>query len=723
MKKSVLIVFIFIILLFLFTFQRMNGFFVYNQDNNISIPESFVQDISVKDVKLYDENNNGMIDKIELENKFDNIKINSYNKKRVIISLKDKQLVKELNKNEIEKLLENPEVLSITQDSKYDLNLQDTVPLIGASNLHLKNINSSGETICILDSGIYSEHTAFTNKILNEYCYSDDDYSGNGFGYCYGNNEEYADASDDLGHGTLVAGIVNGIAKDSKLVVVKICSYNGQCYYSDLIKGINYCIDNKEKYNISVITLSLGTSYVYNDLESCNLDNIEITNVINKAYTNNIFVDISSGNSRSINGISAPACLENVTAVGATDKYDNIASYSNIGDLIDVSAPGSNVNTTSCIGPWMFCNPNGYTSSYSGTSFASPHVAGAAALLIQYAKEKYNFSLSPNQIKNILKDTGKQIDHFGKNYSRISLIDATNYLDSYFNESLDVWTDLDHREFYYFKTYLENITFYANFSEKLAILKNESCVLNFDNNSYNMSFNDVKNIYEYSKFINNFSYYNYSVDCYSDNVNLSKDANITNFSFYLNHSLKIVIKDLNNEPLSGNLLIYEYNPTDYLYNETINNEITLNLTEFLVLDNNFVNKTPHKIIVYKDNISEERELLLNDSLESLFVLNISSVVIPSTPTPSGSSGGSGGGGGSSGGSTKKENKVVEKPKTEEKKVIEPIKEENTRFLELQQEPAISKEEVKTDTNWFITGLYLILITLIILAVKLRKHKK
>ncbi|MDD5650716.1 MAG: S8 family serine peptidase [Candidatus Nanoarchaeia archaeon] len=326
MKKRVIIAFI--LLLSLFTFQRLNGFFVYDSGKNISIPDTFVQDIQINNAKFYDENNNGLIDKIQLENKFDKLKINDYDKKRVIITFKNKQLVKELTKNEIEELLKNPEVLSISEDSKYNLTLQDTIPLIGATNLHLNNLTGINETVCILDSGIYSEHPVFTNKIINEYCYSDDDYSDNNKGYCFNNTEEYPDANDDLGHGTIVAGIVSDVAPETKLVIVKICNLYGGCLYSDLIKGINYCINNKDKYNISVITLSLGTGYVYNDPNSCNLDNIDITNSINNAYSNNIFVDASSGNSHSNDGISAPACLENITAVGATDKQDRIASYS-----------------------------------------------------------------------------------------------------------------------------------------------------------------------------------------------------------------------------------------------------------------------------------------------------------------------------------------------------------------------------------------------------------
>jgi len=692
-KRAILII---ILLLIVFSFQKFTGFMVYSPDKNVTIPETFIQNLDVKNAKFYDENNNGLVDKVQLANKFDNIKIKSDNKERVILSFKDKTSnILELSQNDIEKLLKNPNINQISLDYKFNLSLQDSVPLIKANyvhNIQLTNNITGSNSVCIIDSGIYSEHPAFIGKILNEHCYVDNDFLGDKIGYCYNNTEEYSDANDDIGHGTLIAGIVGGtnvikgVAPDVKFVVVKVCNYFGQCYYSDLIKGINYCVSNKDKYNISVITLSLGTGYVYSDQESCKLDNVEITNALENAFNSGIFVDVSSGNSHSSSGISAPACLPSVTSVGATDKSDNIAYYSNIGNILDLLAPGSNINTTSCVSGGSLCNPSGFTNAYSGTSFASPHVAGAAVLLMQYAKEKYNIILTPNEIKDILKFSGKKIN----NYSRIDVLNAVNYLDVYFNDSLDSWIDLNkNKGFYYFKTYLENITFYANFTS----LKNSSCILNFENNSYNMNFNINKSIFEFSYNINEFKDYNYSVNC--NDLNYSGIINKNDFNFYLNHSFKIFVKNLEDKSLSEvNLVIIDSNES-ILYNKTASDLEILNITEFLVLNGDFLNKTPHKIIVSYNNIYEERNLTINQSFldetsDNLFLFNVS-IETPVVSTPS-SSGGSGGGGGGSSitKETKVPEKVIENAKTEARAILE----NGRKALEAQKIKTI--EEAKKD---------------------------
>src|SRR3989344_4389119 len=106
MQKRVIL--IIILLLIVFSFQKFTGYMVYSPDKNVTIPETFIQNLDVKNAKFYDENNNGLVDKVQLANKFDNIKIKSDNKERVILSFKDKTSnILELSQNDIEKLLKN----------------------------------------------------------------------------------------------------------------------------------------------------------------------------------------------------------------------------------------------------------------------------------------------------------------------------------------------------------------------------------------------------------------------------------------------------------------------------------------------------------------------------------------------------------------------------------------------------------------------------------------
>ncbi|MBU0929831.1 MAG: S8 family serine peptidase, partial [Nanoarchaeota archaeon] len=256
-KRVGKLVLVMIILFFGFlSFQRYTGFVAYS--DNITIPETFIQNLDVENVKLYDTNNNGLVDVIE-PGKLAKVKIKDTEKQRIIISFNDGSIsVMELTEDDINELLKNTNIKSLSLDYKFNLTLQDTIPLINASLVYsivITNNITGSDSVCILDSGIYSRHAAFKDRIIAKKCYADDDYIGNNNGYCANNTEESDSAEDDLGHGTLVAGIVGasdgitGVAPSSKLVIVKVCNYMGQCQYSDLIKGINYCINNKNNYN------------------------------------------------------------------------------------------------------------------------------------------------------------------------------------------------------------------------------------------------------------------------------------------------------------------------------------------------------------------------------------------------------------------------------------------------------------------------------------------
>ncbi|MDD5650717.1 MAG: hypothetical protein PHF86_09955 [Candidatus Nanoarchaeia archaeon] len=231
-----------------------------------------------------------------------------------------------------------------------------------------------------------------------------------------------------------------------------------------------------------------------------------------------------------------------------------------------------------------------------------------------------------------------------------------------------------------------------------------------------MTFNN--NLYEYNKFVINTNYF---INCSYNNINLSKNGSISN-NFYLNHSLNVIVKNYENESLSNiNLIIYEFN-NSYLTNITFNGNLQINLTEFLVLNSNNLNKTPHKLIITKGDLSEEKEISLNTDIEETFMINISEpIIVPVISIPSSSSSSGSGGGGSSKTVIKQETKTTEEPKIVEKEVI---KEENTRFLELKQESIqnIQDNSVKKDISllYFIPIIFLFIILLKIFKRKVYK---
>ncbi len=299
--------------------------------------------------------------------------------------------------------------------------LVDSVPQIEADKVwklhgYGHNITGFNISVCVLDTGV--------------------DYTHPDLGGCFGNGTNYSckvvagydfvngdsDPMDDEGHGTHVAGIIaangtlKGVAPDAKIVAVKVLDNTGSGFISDIIDGINWCVENAEKYNIKVISMSLG-SYSTNSTY-CDSYYPPLTEAIDNAVGKNISVVIATGNSYSYDGVSFPACVYNATRVTSVDKTDYFASYANRGGVFDIilAAPGNNINSTYIGGTYRV---------ESGTSMATPHVSGTIALIRQVEK-----NLTPKEIERILNNTGIPLydSQSNRTYSRIDAYSAILYV-------------------------------------------------------------------------------------------------------------------------------------------------------------------------------------------------------------------------------------------------------------------------------------------------------
>lgn len=206
--------------------------------------------------------------------------------------------------------------------------------------------------------------------------------------------------ADDNGHGTHVAGIIaaigiagkiTGTAPAVKLYAVKALDKNGSGFVSDIIEGINWCINNR----MHVINMSFGIL----GSQSSNT----LHNTIKRAAKQGIVIVASAGNSGSSSGkIDEPASFTETIAVAASTRLNKIASFSSRGRGIGLSAPGVNILST-----WL----NGKYIKLSGTSMAAPHVSGGAALLLAGKP-----GLSPNAVKTRLRNRALKL----KNYSSLA---------------------------------------------------------------------------------------------------------------------------------------------------------------------------------------------------------------------------------------------------------------------------------------------------------------
>ncbi|MFJ6956492.1 S8 family peptidase, partial [Micromonospora aurantiaca (nom. illeg.)] len=223
----------------------------------------------------------------------------------------------------------------------------------------------------IIDTGIRTTHSDFGGRAT------------------WGTNTVDTNNTDCNGHGTHVAGTVGGtkygVAKSVRLVAVKVLNCSGSGTTAGVISGVNWVTSNAVKPAVANMSLGGGASTT--------LDNA-VANSINSGIT----YALAAGNSSANACNSSPARVASAITVGATTSTDARASYSNYGSCVDIFAPGSSITSA-----WRTSDTA--TNSISGTSMASPHVAGAAALVLSA-----NTSYTPAQVASYLTSnatTGK----------------------------------------------------------------------------------------------------------------------------------------------------------------------------------------------------------------------------------------------------------------------------------------------------------------------------
>ena len=213
----------------------------------------------------------------------------------------------------------------------------------------------AGIAVAVLDTGVDLDHEDLANVVDG----ANFDKPGN-------------PADDDNGHGTHVAGTIAaadnnlgyvGVAPNATIVAVKVLNRRGSGSYSSVIGGIDWVAANAGAHGIKVANMSL-TGYGYS---------ASMYNAIAAATAAGVTFVVAAGNDDSNAANYSPAGFSNVITVSALNPNDTFAYYSNWGAVVDVIAPGTNVESL-----WK---NNGYK-TISGTSMATPHVAGAAALFL-----------------------------------------------------------------------------------------------------------------------------------------------------------------------------------------------------------------------------------------------------------------------------------------------------------------------------------------------------
>lgn len=244
---------------------------------------------------------------------------------------------------------------------------QETLNAIKESGKELSEI-----TVGVVDTGVDHTHPELVDRVVET-------------GLNFSSTGQANGSMDDQGHGTMVAGIIAQNTTDNvKIKPYKVLGSNGKCSTTQIIAVVNHILSENDAPD--VINLSLGGEINKAD-PFLDTQNELIQSLVAKGIT----VVVSAGNDSTDAGNYSPANISNVITVAASNSSNARSSYSNFGTVIDIAAPGDNIFTYTMGG--------GYTSSYSGTSFASPFVAAAAATVLML-----DDSLSPTQVETKIKD-------------------------------------------------------------------------------------------------------------------------------------------------------------------------------------------------------------------------------------------------------------------------------------------------------------------------------
>lgn len=287
---------------------------------------------------------------------------------------------------ELKALEEDPRVETIWLDKPVYALLDVSVPLIRAPQVWEKGFTGRGVKVAVMDTGIDYRHPDFAGRIL-------------AFTSFVG-----GDGQDDHGHGTHVAGIIagsgeasggkyRGVAPEALILSAKVLKADGVGMMSDVMAGIEWAVERGAK----VINLSLGSPGPCDGTDA-------LSAMCDAAAKAGVVVCAAAGNDGPEPGtVGSPGCAKEVITVGASDNNDQVADFSSRGPTADgrtkpdILFPGVEIVSCRAAGTSMGSPLDDFYTSASGTSMATPHASGVAALLLQAYP-----GLTPAQVKAMM---------------------------------------------------------------------------------------------------------------------------------------------------------------------------------------------------------------------------------------------------------------------------------------------------------------------------------
>ncbi|POX36580.1 serine protease [Streptomyces sp. Ru73] len=267
-----------------------------------------------------------------------------------------------LNETEAKRLAADPAVDKVVQNKKFSIDAtQDNPPSWGLDRIDQEDTagdkkytypDSAGEgvTAYVIDTGVRTTHKDFEGRASSGFDAVDNDDS----------------ADDGNGHGTHVAGTIagaaHGVAKKAKIVAVRVLDDQGSGTTEQVVAGIDWVTKNHKGPSVANMSLGGGADEA-------------LDAAVQKAIDSGVTFGVAAGNESTDAGQGSPSRVQDAITVAASDKDDKQADYSNYGKVVDLYAPGTDITSD-----WN--KGDDATNTISGTSMATPHVVGAAAVYL-----------------------------------------------------------------------------------------------------------------------------------------------------------------------------------------------------------------------------------------------------------------------------------------------------------------------------------------------------
>jgi subtilisin family serine protease len=329
--------------------------------------------------------------------------------------------------------LERDAAVESVRPARHDLRLllDESTVTIGASELHLEGVTGSGRVVAVIDSGVDVDHPGIVGSVVEQGCFLtgvptfEEEPGVSVTELCKNGTRSDTSAEpctvipESCTHGTAVAGIITGddvtfrgVAPDAGIIALRVTAvvegleqggsedpYSAYIPEAGVLEALEHVYSLRNTYDIAAVNLSLGG-------DPGNCEDSVWENVVVRLTDAGIAVVAATGNSGWENAITFPACLDDVIAVGASNKAGEVASFTNTSSDLDLLAPGSGVDSTVLTS----YDASGFA-PLDGTSFAAPHVAAAFALV----GDRLPSGWSVARALNLLRVSGEMIERVTAN--------------------------------------------------------------------------------------------------------------------------------------------------------------------------------------------------------------------------------------------------------------------------------------------------------------------